>query len=84
MLFPRAARQGLVRFFSVDGGQFADHAYEDCWSAWSALAPGGVIAVDDFLHGVRVVQGTLRFLDTNANAHAFLVGPNKLFICHKD
>jgi hypothetical protein len=82
--FRQQRLQGLVRFFSVDGGHFVDHAYEDCWSAWSALAPGGVIAVDDFLHGTSVMQGTLRFLDANADARAFLVGPNKLFICHRD
>jgi hypothetical protein len=82
--FQEQRLQGLVRFFSVDGGHFVDHAYEDCWSAWSALAPGGIISVDDFLHGVSVMQGTLRFLDANADARAFLVGPNKLFICHRD
>jgi hypothetical protein len=73
-----------VRFFSVDGGHYVDHAYEDCWSAWSALAPGGVIAVDDFLHGVSVLQGTLRFLDAAADARAFFIGPNKVYICHRD
>ena len=82
--FQEQQLQGLVRFFSVDGGHFVDHAYEDCWSAWSALAPGGIISVDDFLHGISVMQGTLRFLDANADARAFLVGPNKLFICHRD
>lgn len=73
-----------VRFFSVDGGHYTDHAYEDCWSAWSALAVGGIIAVDDFLHGTAVMQGTLRFLAANADARAFVVGPNKLYICHRD
>lgn len=73
-----------VRFFSVDGGHFVDHAYEDCWSAWSALAPGGIIAVDDFLHGVSVMQGTLRFLDAATDARAFFVGQNKVYICHRD
>jgi hypothetical protein len=82
--FQEQRLQGLVRFFSVDGGHFVDHAYEDCWSAWSALAPGGIITVDDFLHGTNVVQGTLRFLSANSEARAFLVGPNKLFICHRD
>lgn len=81
--FQEHGLQGLVRFFSVDGGHFVDHAYEDCWSAWSALAPGGIISVDDFVHGISVMQGVLRFLSSNSNARAFLVGSNKLYICHR-
>ena len=73
-----------VRFFSVDGGHFVDHAYEDCWSAWSSLGKGGIIAVDDFLHGVQVLQGTLRFLNAASDARAFLIGSNKIYICHRD
>jgi hypothetical protein len=73
-----------VRFFSVDGGHFIDSAYEDCWSAFSTLSTGGVIAVDDFGHGTDVLEGTLRFLYSNPYASAFLMGENKLFICHID
>jgi hypothetical protein len=70
-----------VRFFSVDGGHFVDSAYEDCWTAFSALSIGGVIAVDDFVHGNLVLEGTLRFLYTNPNAKAFLISENKIYIC---
>ena len=73
-----------VRFFSVDGGHFIDSAYEDCWTAFSTLSAGGVIAVDDFAHGTDVLEGTLRFLYSNPLASAFLMGENKLFICHAD
>jgi hypothetical protein len=74
--------QNLIRFFSITSGQSVDHVYENCWSAWSTLSPGGVIAITDFLHNVKVLQGAQRFLDANADARAFLLGPNKLFICH--
>jgi hypothetical protein len=42
------SRVGRVRIFSVDGGHLYHHVAHDLPMAISALAPGGVIVVDDF------------------------------------
>ena len=42
------SRVGSVRIFSVDGGHLYHHVAHDLPLALSALAPGGVIVVDDF------------------------------------
>ena len=41
-------RVGRVRIFSVDGGHLYHHVANDLPLAFSTLAPGGVIVVDDF------------------------------------
>ena len=41
-------RIGRVRIFSVDGGHLYHHVAHDLPLAFSTLAPGGVIIVDDF------------------------------------
>jgi hypothetical protein len=41
-------RIGRVRIFSVDGGHLYHHVAHDLPLAFSTLAPGGVIVVDDF------------------------------------
>eukprot|EP01041_Mallomonas_annulata_P006712 gene6712-13605_t len=81
--FHKRGLQGF-RIFSVDGGHHSDHAYEDTWTAFSVLAKGGVIAIDDVFHGTRVMEGILRFLYTNPNAKPFLFVQSKLFICQKE
>jgi hypothetical protein len=42
------SRVGRVRIFSVDGGHLYHHVAHDLPLVFSTLAPGGVIAVDDF------------------------------------
>jgi hypothetical protein len=42
------SRVGRVRIFSVDGGHLYHHVAHDLPLAFSTLAPGGVIIVDDF------------------------------------
>jgi hypothetical protein len=42
------SRVGRVRIFSVDGGHLYHHVAHDLPLVLSTLAPGGVIAVDDF------------------------------------
>lgn len=72
-----------IRFFSVDGGHYVDHAYEDSWTASSVLVGGGVIAIDDFFHVRGVYEGGMRFLYSNSKMRAFFVGYNKLYLCHE-
>lgn len=75
-----------VRLFSVDGGHFEKEVMNDLNIAKNCLLSGGVIIVDDFQHPGwdDVFTTTMQFLKNNPGIKPFLMGGNKLFLCHED
>jgi len=76
------AAGGLLRLFSVDGGHTAEIVRHDLNTAAYALAPGGVIILDDYFNPEwpAVSEGTCRFLEgpDNPGLVPFALGGNKV------
>jgi hypothetical protein len=72
-----------VKFFSVDAGHTVQHACNDLALVQEALAPGGIVALDDYMsvHWPGVTEGFYRFMNfQNRRLKPFLYFQNKLFL----
>jgi predicted O-methyltransferase YrrM len=75
---------GPVRFFSIDGGHWQEIVENDLSLAEHALAPHGVIALDDFHRSdwPDVSVGYFRWRQQQSRSFApIAIGFNKLYIC---
>lgn len=75
---------GNVRLFSVDGCHTKQHTENDIYLSQSALAPGGVIIVDDVFNSEwpNVLTGVTAVLNSPGNTlRPFFAGENKLLLC---
>jgi hypothetical protein len=72
-----------ARFISIDGSHEYDDVLWDLSVAREVLKPGGLIAVDDYLHPVclGVTTATDRFLAQTTDLVPFAYIANKLFLC---
>ena len=70
------------RFISVDGSHEYPDVLHDLRLADATLAPGGLVAVDDFLNPVAigVNRAVNAFLESTPNQVGVVCGPNKLFL----
>lgn len=73
---------GQARFISVDGSHEYTDVLWDLTTAREVLVPGGIIAVDDYLHPVSlgVTAATDRFLMQYDDLAPFAYIANKLFL----
>ena len=74
-------------FISIDGAHTADAVFSDLRLAEAALAPWGIIAIDDFLNAmaIGVTDGALRYWHKcETNLVPFCYCSNKLFVAHKE
>jgi hypothetical protein len=72
-----------VKFFSIDAGHTVQHASNDLALVQEALAPGGIVALDDYMsvHWPGVTEGFYRFMNfQNRRLKPFLYFQNKLFL----
>ncbi|HZL59313.1 MAG TPA: class I SAM-dependent methyltransferase [Stellaceae bacterium] len=75
---------GKFRLFSVDGGHTADITAHDLATAESALAPGGIVILDDCFNELwpDVAVGTMRYFGQPRGIVPFATGGNKVMFCH--
>jgi hypothetical protein len=81
------SRIGRVRMFSVDGGHLYHHVAHDLPLAFSALAPGGVIIVDDFCNSEwpEVTSATYDFVRAqDGKIVPAILTSNKLYLAPPD
>jgi hypothetical protein len=79
-----AEHRGRVRFLSVDGDHSGVAVYNDLKLADELLAPGGVVALDDFFSPQypQVTAATYRYLDRHPYSFVMmLVGFHKAYLC---
>ncbi len=78
----RSRLGGDARFISIDGSHEFDDVLWDLGVAQAMLAPGGIIAVDDYLHPIclGVTAATDRFLANSMDVVPFAYVANKLFL----
>ncbi|MCC6386445.1 MAG: class I SAM-dependent methyltransferase [Dehalococcoidia bacterium] len=80
-----AAANGPLRLVHIDGGHTGQVAAHDMAAAAAALAPGGVIIVDDYFHEQwpGVSDGVRAFFAANPGAGLvpFAIGGNKVLFC---
>jgi hypothetical protein len=72
-----------VKFFSIDAGHTIQHACNDLALVQEVLAPGGIVALDDYMsvHWPGVTEGFYRFMySQNRRLKPFLYFQNKLFL----
>jgi hypothetical protein len=72
-----------VKFFSIDAGHTVQHSYNDLHLVQEVLAPGGIVALDDYLsvHWPGVTEGFYKFMNAgNRRLKPFLYFQNKLFL----
>src|SRR5215469_16477266 len=70
-----------VKFFSIDAGHTVQHASNDLALVQEALAPGGIVALDDYMsvHWPGVTEGFYRFMQfSNRRLKPFIYFQNKL------
>lgn len=75
------AAGGPMRLFSIDGGHTADITYNDFSVVAAAMAPGGVIILDDYFNSSwpGVSEGTNRFVrDHPKTVFPFAISANKV------
>jgi hypothetical protein len=77
---------GKFRLFSLDGGHSAAVTAHDLGLAEAALAPGGIIILDDYFNETwpEVSAGTVKYFDTPRGIAPFAIGANKILFCHPD
>jgi hypothetical protein len=78
---------GPVRYFSIDGGHWKSIVQNDLRLAEQTLAPGGVIALDDYCRAQwpEVTLGySLWQESTTSDIAAFASGSNKLYLCRRE
>ena len=77
---------GPVRLFSVDGNHATEFVLHDLQIAAQSLTRDGIIIVDDvfniFNPGVQTAFH--RFLTSSRDVVAFLIGTNKVYLCHRN
>jgi Methyltransferase domain len=81
------SRIGRVRIFSVDGGHLYHHVAHDLPLAFSTLAPGGVIIVDDFCNSEwpEVTSATYDFVRAQEGKIVpAILTKNKLYLAPPD
>jgi len=75
---------GKIRLFSIDGSHTLEMTYHDLTTASEAIAPGGIIILDDYFNEAwpGVSEGTHRFFreQTSPTIIPFAVGGNKVFL----
>jgi hypothetical protein len=72
-----------VKFFSIDAGHTVQHACNDLTLVQEVLAPGGIVALDDYMsvHWPGVTEGFYRFMySQNRRLKPLLYFQNKLFL----
>jgi len=71
-----------ARFISVDGSHEHPDVLHDLRLADATLAPGGLVAVDDFLNPVAigVNRAVNAFMESSPNLVSVACGPNKLYL----
>jgi hypothetical protein len=77
---------GPLRLVSVDGGHTAELTKHDLSTACDALAPGGVVILDDCFNQFfpAVGEGAQDFFRSRGDVEPFFAGGNKTLICHTD
>jgi hypothetical protein len=77
---------GPIRFFSIDGGHTYEPVANDLRLAEQTLAPGGIIAVDDFFNMIwaDVSFATYDFLKSQDKIVPFAITPAKLYLTTAD
>jgi Methyltransferase domain len=81
------SRVGRLRIFSVDGGHLYRHVAHDLPLAFSTLAPGGVIVVDDFCNSEwpEVTSATYDFVRARVGEIVpAILTRNKLYLAAPD
>jgi Methyltransferase domain len=81
------SRVGKVRLFSIDGGHLYHHVAHDLPLAFSTLAPGGVIIVDDFCNSEwpEVTSATYDFVRSQEGKIVpAILTRNKLYLAPPD
>jgi methyltransferase family protein len=81
------SRVGKVRIFSVDGGHLYHHVAHDLPLAFSILAPGGVIVMDDFCNSEwpEVTSATYDFVRAQEGKIVpAILTRNKLYLAPPD
>jgi Methyltransferase domain len=81
------AQVGPVRLFSIDGGHWLDIVVNDLRVAEAALAPHGVIVLDDFHRHdwPDVSAGYFKwFSERKRPIVPFAIGLNKLYLCQSE
>ena len=75
-----------ARMFHIDGGHFLEVVLNDLHIAQQALAPGGIIIIDDYWHSgfPEVHEAVHRYFATATSLKAvpFMTGRNKIFLAH--
>ena len=72
-----------VKLISIDAGHTHQHAFNDLQLAQEVLAPGGIVALDDYMsvHWPGVTEGLYRFMQAaNRRLKPFVYFQNKLFL----
>ncbi len=74
---------GACRLFSIDGGHTPEITAHDLAVAEAALAPGGVIILDDVFNEMwpGVSEGLNRYFHARRGIVPFAIGGNKTFLC---
>jgi Methyltransferase domain len=74
---------GPCRLISIDGGHTLEITAHDLATAQAALAPGGVIILDDVFNEMwpGVAEGLCRFFSSPRDIVPFATGANKTFFC---
>jgi hypothetical protein len=77
---------GVYRLISIDGGHTAEITAHDLAIAVEALAPGGIIILDDCFNDMwpGVSEGVHRYFREPRNILPFAIGANKTFFCAPD
>lgn len=77
--------KGEYRFFSIDGGHTPEITAHDLSIADGALAPGGVIIIDDCFNELfpGVCDGIFQYFAEPRNIIPFGICSNKVFFCHR-
>lgn len=71
---------GMVRFFSIDGGHTRDVFLNDLRLAEAALAPHGIVSIDDILNDdwPGIITGAVRYFDGSTKLRPVAFIRNKL------
>ncbi len=80
------AAGGKFRFVSIDGGHTAAITAHDLATAETALAPGGIVILDDYFNEMwpEVSVGTTNYFSAPRGIAPFAIGANKVLFCHSD
>ena len=74
--------RGSIKFLSIDGGHTVEHTMSDLRLASDLIKNTGVVLLDDILHPnwLGVIEGAVKFLNTNPTLVPFAIGHGKLFL----